>query len=753
MDSDFRQSRRSILEFEKMRFELVNSLQDRPDSISTQLQFFDFFAGLGRHSDQIRMKSYLLEFHGWLPFLCSRWINACWPPEKFEQLAILLQDFAPYVDAEVMPAVMQQVRTAASLAWFYLGEPEKASAALGLSAGGCDSRQREKSRAAAWLKSTDLSGHPILAHRLRKWTDENDLFLPGTVQLLLLESPRSHIESVFAGVMLPLTGTLRERAADAEEDRVLFTNHTDVREQAMDWAVMDGMAAARMLLPFSSATKPYYSLHLSLPQKEAHYFGSSMGLASGILSYALMVNRHYRSPLVRISTEVALTGGLRADGVVTPIDSESLQAKMHTAFFSPLQRVFIPSDNHAEAAQVIDQLKTRYPHRHLSLEGIENLAQAVEDRNLLQHRRVTPGLRTVAAFRRTPAAYLAWLLPVILSLALAILALMGVFGPVRLSEPANFQVEGNELRIFDAENNLLWTHDFQIPLEKKHYDPAWAHNIVIQDINHDGHKEVLFGSYEINDARFSGIVWLFDDKGQMVWQRPIGHDVSFGGQYYTDHFRIHYLAAHDINGDGENEIFISAWHYPDWPNLFQVLDLQGKVLGEYWNAGYCNIVEFHDVNYDGKDDILLGGQNNEYKSAVLVVLAGDSMRGCSPQTPGSKFYPDGLSAGSQSYYLRFPHTEFVQLGQRDQVGWIDKGRDLTVVVTNAYPQLHWGLNVTINPGMVYYSLGEEMKLLQPPIFGDIYKALLKGHLGIDLETGDQSRYQQIVYWRDGGWTR
>jgi len=66
----------------------------------------------------------------------------------------------------------------------------------------------------------------------------------------------------------------------------------------------------------------------------------------------------------------------------------------------------------------------------------------------------------------------------------------------RPKQPAEYAVEGSELLIYDVEKKFLWSHDFKKPLTKRCYNSDDFHNIIINDIDHDGETDVLIGTYE-----------------------------------------------------------------------------------------------------------------------------------------------------------------------------------------------------------------------------------------------------------------
>ncbi len=148
---------------------------------------------------------------------------------------------------------------------------------------------------------------------------------------------------------------------------------------------------------------------------------------------------------------------------------------------------------------------------------------------------------------------------------------LGIYDFKQKGQPANFKLAGSELRVFDAEGNFLWLHDFKNKLSEVNYNNNFCHNIVIKDIDHDSKKDIIFGSFEDSDADFSGNVWRFDENGTVIWKGHVGHEKSFGGKIYKDHYRIAHIYISDLNSDGNNEIIQIGYHFHNFPVCLQII--------------------------------------------------------------------------------------------------------------------------------------------------------------------------------------
>jgi hypothetical protein len=174
-----------------------------------------------------------------------------------------------------------------------------------------------------------------------------------------------------------------------------------------------------------------------------------------------------------------------------------------------------------------------------------------------------------------------------------------------------------------------------------------------RDTDGDGSKEFLFVAAQKSQPR-ANMFYCRNKDPRKNWQFNVNNVVENGFQRYTSDFVTTGFLAEDLDNDGFAEIVLIA-NYPfDYPTEVIVLNHLGKCAGRYWNAGQINDLCFGDINQDGFKEIVLAGQNEEYKRPVLIVLDGKRISGASPQT--GKYVFKGKERGRPIYYLRLPRT-------------------------------------------------------------------------------------------------
>ncbi len=276
---------------------------------------------------------------------------------------------------------------------------------------------------------------------------------------------------------------------------------------------------------------------------------------------------------------------------------------------------------------------------------------------------------------------LLWILP---PLAVAIAAAIFLLRPSP-GQPADFRIQGSKLIILDEKGKELWDFDtglpnleleeayrerFQIPVWSVEYARSLPPFLVMKDINQDGQAEVLFSTQAKPDHRSGeGDLYCFSAKGKQLWHHKVGREVEFGGRAYSADYRIIGFVPLDYDENGNLEIILYAFHSPHSPTQLLIYNSNGNLVGEFTNWGRMYDFLVHDLDGDGRKELLVSGQNDEYGKGCLIVFDPAQVSGCSPQSVESP--GPGLEPGSEKYYLLFPRTDVDQTLHPLPEGMID----------------------------------------------------------------------------------
>ena len=679
-----------IVEIEKKRSQIAEILES-PSSPRFQLRILvDFLYQIRSRTRFDIVRSYFLEFSSPFYNLISDHSMLHTDPEFMIQIRELIDLYMTHFQKEIDETRLTQCRKSVNYMliriWLILGEWGKAieelttltgetipDGSLGYLVSHHDSYEQSSVFCASMQE--DCPKSQAICRRIQdNWELDYRSLKSDRMHLLFVENTPSKITSdINGGIMLPLLVKTRIRPRDAEEDLVKFNNEVLPTSGEFGHRVRDAVSAARSSLEtrrFYRVTSKYYYFQFSMPDKSPLFEGDSWGCALAVMAHTAMINTYFQQHLHAVNSETVINGGVDLHGGLLPVNEEGLQAKIRTAFFSPIKRLIIPWNNMAYAMECLEILRRRYPRRHLILESAENLNQLVQDRNLVTRKRLTPARRLTSSLRRQKGK-LAWALSGLLLIFLVFS--INTRGRIWIDRnPATYEIIGQYLIVRNLEGKDLWKYDFSVPLTRQYYFKP-AQNVKLKNIDNDEKYEVLIGIYEYNHPETSGHLFVFDNEGSLMLKLKTGREITFGKRSYADHYRIAYVDVVDVESDGKKELVTISHHFPDFPCCVNIWDLNGNKLSEYWHAGHIDRAYFFDLDGDGTSEMFLLGQNNEYRCAVLAVLPPQHHDGISPQSETGQYYTKDIPRAREIHYIRFPQSDIIRvLGGNDQAYKIQK---------------------------------------------------------------------------------
>jgi hypothetical protein len=754
------------LELEQARSRLAERLAG-PASAHEKLTFIvRFFGSAAPHFGADALRSYHLEFSS--PFLkaASGAAFANRPPEFLQDVLGWIRVYRERFAAETSTADLDRAERAAAFALLetaiVLGEWESGLGTLETLSG---------ERIPAEIRDAAVSASADPAETCRKLADAMSVRCPAAAGVLqaiagrwaaeygsqaedrlwLLFSQKSADGEQAASERdcgLLVSAALRTRVRlhpNAADDTIRLNNDWVSRTEPFHRLIRGALAVMRPVLAKTGYAAPsdrHGHFIFALSDREAAFVGRSLEAPLALLAAGGLVNGFYGRPLVLFPNDTAVTGGVDGEGRILPVDADGLKAKLRAAFFSPLRRVVVPWPNLQEAVSVIEELRLAHPNRKLDLQSADTLEALWNDRNVAAAGPVTAVVRLTAGLRRNRVriAWSAASAGILLILALLLLPLL-----FRDRNPASIDISGSVLVAKSAGGRELWKHDFGVPLTRSRYaDPSLR--VRVTDVDGDGRAEVLFGVYEsANLGEMNGSIYLFGPDGKIRLRLKTGRAMPFGGEPYEDHYRVAFVDARDLDGDGRGEIVSIAFHFPDYPCCVNVWSLSGEKLGEYWHSGQLEKAEYIDADRDGVLELFLTGQNNEYRCAVLAVLKPPRLTGASPQTPGGHYAADGLGTGGEMQYIRFPKSVLSELAHnRDSALHAEEhGGRIRVGLVNTAASTDGRLS-----HFIYYIFDLRFRLLDVDV-GDCYFSRVFELRGRPLT--DSELFRPVLRFDGSGW--
>lgn len=209
-----------------------------------------------------------------------------------------------------------------------------------------------------------------------------------------------------------------------------------------------------------------------------------------------------------------------------------------------------------------------------------------------------------------------WTLAASLITAFPIVAFM-----LRPPPLGDFRVQGRNVIGLDLKGRELWRYSFPWPLAESGYvEPLRSQRYWLGNLNGDGEQQLVFVPLPY-DMGVSLSVACFRGNGRVRWQFTPGRAVVDGsGDHMVPPYWPNNLPVIRDTTPTATRIVVSSHHYLNQPNQVAFLNIDGKVVGEYWHPGQLLHQAVVDLEGNGKKVLLLGGVNNADHQATLVIL-------------------------------------------------------------------------------------------------------------------------------------
>ena len=471
--------------------------------------------------------------------------------------------------------------------------------------------------------------------------------------------------------------------------------------------------------------------------------GDSCGIAMALVAESVLSLESNPTQLKEYYKDVVLTGRLNESGEIKAVNPKTIPAKLEATFFSPATTLLIPEDNSKDIEEALKVLEKENPRRRLDIKTVRHISEIHSARDITNIRRRTNSERLKQFSRKRKFHILGTLMSLMILLMTAVI--LDIF---KDKQPFTANIEDGELKVRNMGGELLW-----IGQNKNHQSGNIA---VVYDLDGDQKNEVLiaFGDQDAQKRNYNLLCYSAD--GNILWTKKIGESTWFGDNYYSDIYSVVSLWVEDLDGDSITEL-IGIASGPFFPTLVFVLDNQGNMIKSFWNSGNLMTTTppiFRDMNDDGIKEIIIGGLNNEYGNATIIVLDYINMRGTSPQFEHYYTKRNG-EPGSMMHYVRFPKnnlTEYSSPPIRDWVqSLISTDPDKFEVRISCDDQREYACN-----GVAIYTMDFDLNILMFDITDEYYFNYAKLYPdGPELKYNDPKvlkKFRNLEYWDGDNWS-
>ncbi|NHZ86115.1 MAG: hypothetical protein GWP19_09565, partial [Planctomycetia bacterium] len=460
--------------------------------------------------------------------------------------------------------------------------------------------------------------------------------------------------------------------SDSAQDFVLFNNlsisYNDLLYQQANTAIK---VAKDYLGKSISKSNNKHNVIYSFLKKEPYYSGESLGLAMTLSAISsISKNNDYKNKYSLLQ-DYCITGSIAHDGAVNSISDQALASKLDTVFYSPFKKVLIPKGNKKQAVAQLDKFKKEYPHRDLEIITVNNIKDSLLTPKLV--------LKEKISFRNRFKNVLAkrTIVPII------IIAVILFFSAITFLNkdlnPTSLQVNESSIDVYNKSGKKLWAYDFGHNINTNYYNPhpdkPQENKMKFVDINKDGFNELIIAT-TFSEQSNGGLI-VFDNKGQILWNyienpKNVFSHIGIDDVYINNSIFIF---------EDRDDVFIvvNMFHRLYFPCHTVIFNSEGKLKGDYWNAGHVYAMDFVDIDDDNEKEIIFGGCDNAHNSAFIGVLEFDNVKGHSP-TLNNKYIPYGISKGTEIYYILLPQPKELLNAYRGEVMDITSLPDNNLIV-------------------------------------------------------------------------
>jgi hypothetical protein len=238
--------------------------------------------------------------------------------------------------------------------------------------------------------------------------------------------------------------------------------------------------------------------------------------------------------------------------------------------------------------------------------------------------------------------------------------------PVKDTNPAYAAVKNYQLFVYNSNHEVLWTKTAKGIPNTKLDQPASASLIenrqvyLVDDIDDDSRNEVLISgiSNEKGQSFTLDSLYCFNSNGSLRWVQAYYSNAFAESFEYTrsGQWNIRHFFVMKRTESSQPRLFVVAYCAPYFPaKISEVNPTHGQELRTYWHPGGISRIIPHDIDNDGRQEIVATGVNNGHGKAYILALDPDRLEGCGPAP--SEFYPRGIPKAKEKIYMLLPRTD------------------------------------------------------------------------------------------------
>jgi hypothetical protein len=439
-------------------------------------------------------------------------------------------------------------------------------------------------------------------------------------------------------------------------DQVAFDNQVKTPDDPFIGVAYDSLKAVRTGLRsagFAQRAQGSYRAFLSVDGSNRTFTGDSIGLAVSLVAFTQLLKPEVMRQERFIASDIAVTGSIDADGHITPVNNDSIAAKIERAYFSHVRYVVLPEANLATARDTVKRLNKQYPRRRLRLVSAAHLDDVLNDRNIIRSEKVCLGAfitKKAARYSRATKVQV----PLLLMLLYALICIIYPKAWVGFDwNPQYVRLTDRGFEALNKDSIPVW--DVEYECEGITSASKWE----IGDIDKDSANEIAFAPRATRNlpCEANAKVFVYDDDGRELHCL----DAIKWGVYPTDSIArpLHVGAQVRFMLHGDCPILITAVNQ-DMPSRSHVRfwTVYGDSIGWYVHNGTV-LLDNDECSEVLDTSIVFIGINNRIGASVVFALPRTGTHGVSPpyKVFDSTLDLTNVLRGNQSWYAALPKSD------------------------------------------------------------------------------------------------
>lgn len=405
----------------------------------------------------------------------------------------------------------------------------------------------------------------------------------------------------------------------------------------------------------------YHEVIVKFENLDFHIKGNSLGSALTLLFISKLLQLYNSKRLYSLIQSCAFTGSCDSTLSIGACGTDSIVRKCAVVFFSPIEQFVLPEKDYAAALDKLSELQKEFPKRELTLIPVKNIEDIITRRNIINIKKQNIVFRSV----KTAAQH--YYFSIIIFLLIVVIGYN--FYDDYDDNPATIEGDTTTLYVKNKSGKTLWKLKTSLDSHPSLLQQQMSISQKLVDIDDDdGVNEIILiceNLDELDDkAKFHRIA-CYNYKKEVVWDYVFRDSVESKLEKLLPEYGP--TAIFDTTTiNGRKAIIYSVSNGPSFSSAIVTLDLKtGERFGTtFWHSGHIIGGFIKDIDNDGVKEVVFAAINNGYEKIAVGAVEVNNINGYAPST--DKYIILKKPKAKLDFYYLLPNTDYSNyLNQRN----------------------------------------------------------------------------------------